>query len=357
MAVFTLLVIGMLAGASFLVGRQELAAGASTLRLQEALAAAEGGTQLQVALWDPSRLNTLAAGDSVGFGGSLPAGGWYRGAIRRLNDLLFLVRAEGFSRDSGARQEVGLLVRLEPVEVGRTAALTTQGHVEVRELARIEGGDSTPPGWSDCAVAQAAVAGIHVPSAADVSTTGCAGPPCVTGAPDVWADSALGGSALGAFGDASFDDLRSRATLVVPGGTRFVAPSLIGGLCNILDPDNWGSPSDPAGPCGARFPVVWSEGNLAITGGEGQGVLVVSGDLTIGGGFAFSGVILVRGRITTMGPGAAIHGIVVAVHAGGSPHDIAGNTRIQFSGCATSRALLRSALPGPLRSRGWLGFR
>jgi hypothetical protein len=356
MAVFTLLVIGVLVGTSFALGRQELAAGAGTLRLQEALAAAEGGMQLQVALWDPSGLNALAPGDSVPFSGSFPAGGWYRGATRRLNELLFLVRAEGFSRDSGARQESAMLVRLEPIELRRTAALATQGATEVREGARIDGSDRAPPGWSGCALPQPPVAGIRVPAASHVSTTGCASPPCVAGSPDVWVDSALHGAALSTFGDATFDDLRSRATLVVPGGTRLVVASLIGGVCNAVDPDNWGSPTSPGGPCGNRFPIVWSEGALTLTGGEGQGVLIVNGDLAVGGGFTFYGVVIVRGRITTLGPGGSVHGAVVVANAEGLQQDLAGNTLIQSSACAMNRALLRGALPGPLRSRGWVGL-
>jgi hypothetical protein len=59
--------------------------------------------KLQVANLDPSVYNAVAAGDS---GGTVTGTGWYRGTVRRLNDLLFLARSEGFSRDSTARQQV-----------------------------------------------------------------------------------------------------------------------------------------------------------------------------------------------------------------------------------------------------------
>ena len=77
-------------------------------------------------------------------------------------------------------------------------------------------------------------------------------------------DPALDSAALGGFGGVAFDDLRARATITLPGGTRTVGPSLLGGACNPVDPDNWGSPTDPDGPCGGRFPLVWSDGDLAL---------------------------------------------------------------------------------------------
>lgn len=355
-AVFALLVVGVLVGTSFLLGRQELAVGRNTLRLQEALAAAEAGMQLQVALWDPAVHNTLATGDSLPFSGTLPAGGWYRGATRRLNDMLFLVWSEGFSRDSGARQQLGTLVRLHPVELRLTAGLTTRGASAVTGLALIDGGDRAPDAWSDCGPSEPSVAGIHIPAASDVSAAGCANPPCISGSPDVRVDPDLDSTALMTFGDAGFDDLRSRATVMVPGGTRQIAPSAIGGVCNALDADNWGSPLQSSDPCGGRFPIVWSEGDLTITGGQGQGVLIVNGDLSVGGGFVFYGVILVRGRIATEGPGGTVFGGVVAANSRRLQNDVGGNTVVQYSSCAAARALERTAVAEPLRSRSWVGF-
>lgn len=356
LAVFALVVLGVLVAMSFFVGRQELAVGGSTLRLQEALAAAEGGMDVQVALWDPAVRNAIGVGDSVPFSGTLPTGGWYRGATHRLSDLLYLVRSEGFSRDSGARRQLGTLVRLRPVEVGLMAGLTTRGATAVGGLARIDGADQAPAEWSDCGPAQASAAGIRVPDASDVSVAGCAGPPCVSGSPDVLADAGLDSTALTSFGDAAFDDLRFRAAVTVSGGVRRIEPSEVGGACNTLDPDNWGSPLQPGGPCGSRFPLVWSEGDLSIIGGQGQGVLVVDGDLSVGGGFAFNGVVIVRGRITTAGTGGTIYGGVVVANAPGQPNDITGSTVIQYSTCAAARSLRMSALVAPLRSRSWVAL-
>jgi hypothetical protein len=354
LAVFALLVIGALAATSLLLGRQELAAGANALRLQESLAAAEGATQLQLALWDAAALNGLGVGDSVPFAGSVPTGGPYRGAIRRLSGLLFLIRAEGFSRDSLARQQVGLLVRLRPIEVAVTAALRAAGPIAVSGLARVGGEGQVPAGWTHCAGEESAVAGIAVPDSGAVSVAACAEPDCVTGAPAVRSDPALDSATISRFGDAGFDDLRRRASVTVAGGLHLVGPSLVGGVCDVRDPDNWGSPHQPDGPCGGRFPIIWSEGDLVIAGGAGQGVLVVNGDLTIGGGFTFYGVVLVRGVLTTVGPGGTILGGVLVVGGAGQHTALGGNTVIRYSACAAARGLLRSAPAVPVRSRSWV---
>jgi hypothetical protein len=353
LAVFALLVMGVLAATSLLLGRQEHAAGANALRLQEALAAGEGGMHLQTALWNAEVLNVLAVGDSVPFSGSFATGGWYRGATRRLNDRLFLVRSEGFSRDAEARQQVGMVVRLAPIEVALTAALRTGSVTAVAGLARLDGANRAPAGRPDCDTTGPAVAGIHTPDAGGVSETGCAGAPCVTGSPAVWADPALDSAALATFADTDFDGLRALAALTVAGGTRLVGPSLIGGVCNVRDADNWGSPLTPGGPCGRYFPVVWSAGDLTVTGGQGQGVLLVDGNLVIGGGFTFHGVVIVRGGVASEGPGGVIVGALVAVGGPESRNDLGGNTLIQYSACAAAQGLLRGAPATPLRSRSW----
>lgn len=356
LAVLALLVIGVLLSSAFLLGRQELAMGRSTLSLHEALAAAEGGLDAQVAVWDPASMSAMAVGDSMAFGGTLPGGGWYQGATRRLNDLLFLARSEGFSRDSGARHEVGSILRLDPVEVPRTAAFVTRGPIMVADAATIDGANAVPPGWSDCDPAAPPVAGLHVRDSAALSTAGCGTASCVAGSPAVLVDPSLDSSAAGVLSGAAFDDLASRATVTVSGGTRLPGPSLIGGVCNVLDGDNWGSPASPGGPCGSRFPLIWSSAGLTLTGGEGQGVLVVNGDLTLGGGFGFTGVVIVRGRLATVGAGGSVHGIVLADNVAGPAHEVGANAAIRYSSCAVQRALLGSALPVPIRSRGWIGL-
>jgi hypothetical protein len=355
MAIFALVVVGVLVGASFFIGRQEQAVGRNTVRLQQAFSAAEAGAQLQVANWDPSLFNTLEVDSQTTYAGALSGTGWYRGSIRRLNTLLFLVTSEGFSRDSTARQRVGMLVRLRPVEINVAAALETQGQVRVGGSSQIDGNDNTPAGWVDCPPLGPPLPGIRLPDADDISTSGCGGESltCVDGDPKVEEDPNINDSTLTTYGDASFDDWKALATKVITGGTRKIEPSLTGGACNKADPNNWGSPLAPLLPCGSYFPIVWVEGNLNINGVQGQGVLLVNGDLDVQGGFEFYGPVLVKGTLNTQGTGGHFNGGVIAANVDLDQNDILGNAVVTYSSCAVTRALQNSAPGAPLRSRSW----
>src|SRR3989338_4395541 len=109
-AIFALVVVGGLVSAAFFVGVQEQRVGRNTVKLGQAFTAADGGAQEVVNALNPMVYNTIATGDSIVIGRTAMASGagWYRGAVRRLNTELFLVRVEGFSSDSTARQSVGV---------------------------------------------------------------------------------------------------------------------------------------------------------------------------------------------------------------------------------------------------------
>lgn len=354
MAIFALVVIGILVGASFYIGRQEQTVGRNTVRLQQAFAAAEGGLQLQVANWDPSVFNNLPVGDSSSFGGIVTGTGWYRGTIRRLNDLLFLARSEGFSRDSLSRQQIGMLLRLRPVEIDITAALKTQGEVTVGGSSYTSGYDSLPTGWTGCPGLQPPLPGIQLPdSNGNITTSGCGGFSCIAGVPKIEEDPTINDSTLTTFGDATFDDWKALATKIITGGTRKIEPSFTSGQCNKADGNNWGSPLTPAGACGGYFPIVWVEGDLTINGVQGQGVLLVNGDLDVQGGFEFYGPVLVKGTLSTQGTGGHFQGGVVAANVNLDQNTVLGNAVINYSSCALAKALQNSAPAAPLRSRSW----
>jgi hypothetical protein len=357
MAIFALVIVGVLVAASFFVGRQEQLVGRNTIRLQQAFAAAEAGAQQQAAAWDSRQLNRLAVGDSVPFEGTLAGSGWYRGAVRRLSTLLFLIRSEGFSPDSTGRQHVGLLVRLRPIEVRIRAALETTGPTDVEGSAAVDGNDNLPFGWAGCPPPGPPLAGLRVPDVALVTTSGgCSGLSCVSGSPHLAADSAVTVAALMRFGDVDFDALRGLATKVVPGGTRRIEPSVSAGDCASGDPNNWGSPLQPTGACGGYFPIVWVEGDIDISGAQGQGVLVVNGDLTVQGNFEFYGPVIIRGRVRTVGTGGHFTGGMVAAGRGLAPNELHGNGAVRYSSCALERARTRSAGATLLRERSWVNL-
>jgi hypothetical protein len=98
---------------------------------------------------------------------------------------------------------------------------------------------------------------------------------------------------------------------------------------------------------------VWSESDLVLDGIRGQGVLMVNGDLTLGGGVEFQGPVLVKGTLRTSGAGGWITGAAIARAVSFGTAGVLGAPVVQFSRCAVSRALTQSATLVPLAERGW----
>ena len=156
--------------------------------------------------------------------------------------------------------------------------------------------------------------------------------------------------------DSTLAVLRSRATKRYAPSSALtgLAPAVVAGRCEQGDPRNWGDPAR-SGACGSYLPVVHAAGDLSVGGGVGQGVLIVDGDLQIGGAFAFAGLIVVAGQLSVAGDGASVVGGVVAGSADLST--AVGPVIIQRSTCRVRRALLAAAPLVPITERPWAAIR
>jgi hypothetical protein len=212
---------------------------------------------------------------------------------------------------------------------------------------------AVPPSWNpaDCAAVANANpppvrAALALGSAASLNSAAVlAGtPPVLNGAPR--ADSAD----FQRLGPLLWSELALLADRT-ESGVLHLSPASRSGTCDTTAPANWGAPADPAHPCFDYFPLIHAPGPLIVSGGEGQGILAVDGQLTLEPGTRFTGVILARS--------------LVADRA-----EIAGSVRVQssarvsadlsYNDCAIQRALgrapaLRRLYRGP--DRWWLpGF-
>src|SRR5262249_13384562 len=139
----------------------------------------------------------------------------------------------------------------------------------------------------------------------------------VAGSPLLYQDPSLNSASLTTFGDMTFDGMTALATKILQDGTYTgVDPSLnADGSCNKADQKNWGDPSSPTTPCGSYWPIVWIQGNSSsptVNGNHGQGILLISGDLNVQGGFEWYGPVLIRGHLKTAGTGGHFNGGVIA---------------------------------------------
>jgi len=88
-------------------------------------------------------------------------------------------------------------------------------------------------------------------------------------------------------------------------------------------------------------------GGLTMQNGTGYGLLLVQGDLVMGGGFVWNGLILVSGNVTFNGGGGAanIRGAIL----GGSFESVNGGVDLGYDSCKIKEAFRRM----PLRVLSW----
>jgi hypothetical protein len=296
---------------------------------------------------------------------AVPGGGRYQGTVRRLDDQLFLIESEGFSVQDRARQRVGMLARLRPIELDIRAGLETQGIVDLDGQGSISGIDAIPPGWSGCPLATDTIPAIRIDDTTNVTES----PNNQIEVPGgIEGDPTIDENSLTTFGDATFEDLRFLANkiLVTDNFGTQVGPVVSGGQCQTALESNWGEPNIavPGSPivpeCANYFPVIYHPGPvLTVNGRKGQGVLIVDGDLQVQGGLQFNGPVIVRGTVTISGAGgnpANFYGGIIAANVVVDDNSLSGNANINFSQCAITRALNFGSVAWPLQERGWIGM-
>lgn len=363
-ALVALVVIGALVAGTFFVGTQEQRIGESQRRALRSFALAEGGVHEVIGSWRPESINTRAIYPVDSFrvpgrmagAGSGSSGGW----VYKLNRTMYLVDITGSDTvgstgpllAGGARQRIGALVRVRPIDCGIAAALTTQGPVSLAGDAMVGGDPHVPPGWTDCdTLADTARAGVRTRDAAQVS--GAAGR--TAGNPPVLEDTTVTGSIFSRFGDVTYDELAARANVVLPAGTYTTQPSFAAdGSCNRTDVLNWGDGMNPAGTCADYFPVIHITGGAGATllnGVQGQGILLIDGDLNVQGGYRFFGITIIRGRLTTTEAG--FWGAVLAENRDHALQHVNNGTTVTYSKCAIAKSLQYAADVALARSRAW----
>lgn len=140
------------------------------------------------------------------------------------------------------------------------------------------------------------------------------------------------------------DWIDGRASLRVPPGVVRPRPVVRSGAC-VAAPANWGGVL-PSGACHDHLPLIVGRGPIELSGGEGRGILVVRGDVTLAGDARFEGLVVVTGRLT-VGDAATIRG---GIRAG----EWEGRGTVVQDLEAVSAAASASVLDAPFRAAaGW----
>lgn len=360
---FTLLamtVLGALAGGLFFVTLRESRDARDALHRVRALSAAEFGlyTMQSSTGWNPLWNATPARGplDSLAF---VPGDGSLDSVqVWKLAPSDFRVASQGFSGSGAgrARHLVTLLLSLRAPQITPRAAATVEGQAILSGLARISAADSAVAAW-ECPPPGPDLPALRLADTGAMDTLACTAIPCVSGTPPVIADSMAADSrTYEQFG--TFTRSRIAAlgvTLPASAEIRNPAPSLDAfSKCDLTDPLNLGDPLRTLGansPCAHVFPVRYAPASLHLSGGAGQGTLVVDGKLLMDNGARFFGVLLVRGELHLAGA-ARFTGVAFA-----SRLTMDGDAGIQLSRCAATRAFLALGTPVQPPGLAWTDMR
>ena len=363
-ALFALLIIVALAAGAFAAARDESALGGNSRRAEQAFGAAEAGLGAAVSQGATGGWGRLRWGDSLVFVGALPSlTGRYTAAAVRLNGQLFLVRSAGRDASERLERRLALLARLEGSASGLSAAVAVGGPVTIDGSSFVDGRDADPPGWAGCpASGLDTVAGVGVGALDLVRLVGCPVGGCVAGRPPVLIVPVPGDSAGALLAGLRWDEMVRLADKTYAaadaGRPHTPAPSAAGSACDRDRLENWGEPARPAlvASCTGYFPIIYAAGSFAFSGGRGEGVLLVQGDLTISGGAEFDGAVLVRGVVRTEGAGGRIRGALIVMGEGGGSSALEG-ALVSYSSCSIAASLEALAPVRALRERAWSEIR
>ncbi len=365
-AIFALVVIGALVAGTFFAGRLEQQTGENTFYASQASEAAQVALTQAVQTQTSAALLAMASGTNVTpttAVSSMSLGGKVYGSstIQRLTNSVWLVKAIGqkvnAEGDQLATRSLAQLIRLNQMEITVAAGLTAIGKVTVSGSSEVSGYDVAPSYWTQSPAVECpaldSVAGVRYNG--QVTQQGSA---IIRGDPNRQQDNSL--TAGNMLGGSAFDDLKAMATLSLTGNVSGLSAATSGNppACNTSVQNNWGAPTDKASPCFNYFPIIYHYGDLSISGtGEGQGILLVEGNLNVQGRIDFYGPVIATGGVNIRGTGSddvKFYGGVVAQDVTLDDSKLTGNAMINYSSCAIRRAVQGSATPIALGERSWV---
>lgn len=367
-AIFALVVIGVLVTGAFFTSRQEYRIGQAGESTATAFYSTERAINYLLGEWEQANYSWMDDWEDTTVAATVDDV-QYTATITRLNDLLYFVDAAGTLTAgnllSGARRRIGMIVRLRTANMIPPAALQTRGAIQIGGSSEISGMDSIPSNWPAGVCDTTALAdkpGILTSDTTQITYSGTNYE--VNGTPPVQQDTTISDSSFFDFGDLTWNDIVAMAEKTYPPGTVLtsIAPDslLVNGSyrCNKTTLNNWGQPTSSTSVCYSYFPIIYAQGDLKLSSSSyGQGILLVQGNLEVTGGFSFYGPVIVRGRLKTTGTGGHFIGGVSAANVELQQNQVLGNAVVQMSSCSIRRAVENNTnitRARPLAERSWI---
>ncbi len=366
-AIGGLVIVGVLVTAGFYMARQEVRIGVASKHAAMAVNVAQMGANEVMANWNGYQLGQVPIWGDTTLTDTTDTGIWTV-QVTNLNGKIYFLSAsgdvtEGGALWSGANRRIGIVTRLIFANIDPPAALTTRGSATLKGGAEVHGEDAPPTMWTGyCPLTTTNKPGVLTNDTSGVKTQGSAQ---ITGVPPYDQDSTIVDSTFTTFGDLTWAELVEVAKAdgkdvsSLGSSINNTFPDSTGSKCNTATLTNWGDPYHPAGACGGYFPLIYHGGpTLTIqSGGVGQGVLLVDGDLDLRGNFEFYGIIIVQGALGVQGSGNRVFGAVMASNADLDNQSLVGGSVVNNSTCAVQRSILNNAALSrarPLAERSWI---
>ncbi len=261
---------------------------------------------------------TVAPGGSRGLGWrTMPNGVQYNVTLRRYDNggqAMYGLVAEGRGAKGLAGQQlVTFLMTSIPGSGGYRlgacceAAATVQGDVKLKDASKLQGNDGNPAIWNANGRCTG-IAPVNKPGVLMKDTTLFTKEGGVTfnGNPPKKQNAAMDSTAFLQYGSITFAQLKAMANIVIDASadeiTHLLAPTTnVNGTCKTTDIWNWGS-DNPAHACYNYFPIVLIKGEVQISGGYGQALVIMDRywtgtygsefELEAGSATVFAGIIL-----------------------------------------------------------------
>jgi hypothetical protein len=356
MAIVAMAVLGALVTGVFFSALRAQRDGRDAILRVQALGAAEYGLVMTLSpvSWRPTWNSASRRGRLADISLVPDAGTSDSVRVWKLGRNSFLLSSTGTSRFSAtsAVRRLALLVTLRIPKLAFHAAAIARYGAAVEDSSLISGADTVPAGW-DCPADEGERPSLTTPLAAPVDTSACTRHPCVAGSPPIVFDSLAGAvETYERFGTFERDSLAGAALQLADNAVLSVPWPLVGGDgdCDASGAANLGDPLRILGadsPCADHLPVLHAPGNMRIEGGEGQGILLVDGDLTLADSTHFSGVAIVRGVLEVTERSELLGSVLasrIAVREG---------SHVRYSSCAVERALRAAAMPVVPEGPAW----
>lgn len=367
-AVFALVVVGVMVTGGFYIARQESRIGVASEKGATAFYLAEHGISETLETWNSSLMGALDVQESTTVNHAADDG-VARVTVTKLSDWIFFLDSQGVVTQggammNGATRRVGTIAKIRTIDMRPPAALTTVGGLNIGGSTQVVGQDSIPGEWGGyCDPARTLDApGVLIDDATKVTTVGSNFE--LIGSPPLGEDPNLTSDGLLDFGDFPWEEVVAMATVRFPNGTSITQTEpdsvQINGTwyCRTGNAYNWGHPLQPGSVCGNHFPVIYAQGSIKIQSNDfGQGILLVEGDLQLTGGYTFYGPVIVRGTVSTTGTGGHFYGGLIAANVDLDTSTVLGDALVQYSSCTVTRALLNNAalaIARPLNQRSWV---